>query len=338
MTKPFQYTKPSTYTTATYHDGNGHLSGSIRFNTADVRPETQAATDVSVYVEALVEAAEEYLNGDEWREAAMEATPCEFRPAGSEATGQQIITMADRSVTFDPRKNWDNQTVEKGEVLAGSMIFTEATDTALVISHRVTILDHNIQAGFTVQSMEQTAEKMLDDITYSAAGKVAAILATAPSTESFPVAMPTGKPAEIAEDLIDILTTHVNQTVGTSLNDFVILLPVSLLAVLERASQRAGLGDDVESHIGAGIQLYTGTDHGIFMLPKLFTSLSYRERQDGNIWRIEATRNPNAQGWDLEIMAMVDIIANGMVKVALTEDRLQTVQVPFPLVTNIKLT
>ncbi|MEQ6494717.1 hypothetical protein [Pseudomonas aeruginosa] len=116
-----------------------------------------------------------------------------------------------------------------------------------------------------------------------------------------------------------------------------ILLPVSLVAVLERAAQRAGQ-DSIEELIGAGVQPYTGNDHGIFMLPKLFTSLSYRERRDGNIWRIEATRNPNAQGWDLEIMAEVDIIANGMAKVKLTTDGLQTVQVPFPLVTRIELT
>jgi hypothetical protein len=101
----------------------------------------------------------------------MEATPCEFRPAGSEATGQQIITMADRTVTFDPRKNWDNQTISKGEVLAGSVIFTEATDTALVISHRATILDHNIQAGFTEGSLAQTADKILRDIELSAAAR-----------------------------------------------------------------------------------------------------------------------------------------------------------------------
>ena len=177
---------------------------------------------------------------------------------------------------------------------------------------------------------------MLRDIEHSAAGKVAAILATAPSTESVSEAKPTGKPMEIAEELIDLMTTHVNQTVGTSLSDFVILLPVSLVAVLERAAQRAGQ-DSIEDLIGAGVQPYTGTDHGIFMLPKLFTSLSYRERQDGSVWRIEATRNPNAQGWDLEIMAVVDIIANGMVKVKLTTDGLQTVQVPFPLVTRIAL-
>ena len=110
----------------------------------------------------------------------------------------------------------------------------------------------------------------------------------------------------------------------------------TVLAVLERAAQRAGQ-DSIEDVIGACVQPHTGTDYGIFMLPKLFTSLSYRERQDGSIWKIEATRNPNAQGWDLEIVAVVDIIANGMVKVKLTTDGLQTVQVPFPLVTRIEL-
>lgn len=147
--KPNQYVAPHVDTVKWNINTIDDNNASIHFNTADVRAEALAATDPSVYVAALVEAAEDYLNGDEWREAAIEATPCEFRPAGAEATGQQIITMADRTVTFDPRKNWDNQTVEKGEVLAGSVIFTEPTDAALVISHRATILDHNIQAGFT---------------------------------------------------------------------------------------------------------------------------------------------------------------------------------------------
>ena len=332
-----QFVKPSTYTTAIINDGSEHLGGSIRFNTADVRSETEAATDPSVYVQALVEAAEDYLNGDEWREAAMEATPCEFRPAGAEATGQQIIAMADRTVTFDPRKNWDNQTISKGEVLAGSVIFTEPTDTALVISHRATILDHNIQAGFTEGSLAQTADKILRDIELSAAGKIAGILSTAPSTEVFSEAKPTGKPVEIAEDLIDLLTTHINQTVGTSLSDFVVLLPVSLVAVLERAAQRAGVGD-IEDLIGASVQPYSGTDFGLFLLPKMFTSLSYREGRDGNVWKIQATRNGAHQAWDIEIMTVVDIVANGKVKVKLTADGLQTQTVAFPMITNIKLT
>lgn len=335
--KPNQYVKPSTYSTAVFNSTPGHEAGSIRFNTGDIRSETEAATDPSVYVAALVEAAEDYLNSDEWREAAMEATPCEFRPAGSEATGQQVITMADRTVKFDPRKNWDNQKISKGEVLAGSIIFTKPTDTALVISHRATILDHNIQAGWTVGSLAQTADKILRDIELSAAGSIAKILSTAPSTEAFSEPKPTGKPKEIAEDLIDLLTAHVNLTVGTSLSDFVVLLPVSLLAVLERASQRAGQ-DSIEDLIGTSVQPYSGADYGLFLLPKYFTSLSYRESRDGNVWKIEATRNAGRQAWDIEIMTVVDIVANGKVKVKLTADGLQTEDVAFPMITNIKLT
>jgi len=338
MTKPNQYVAPHSDTvkwhTSIIDDGGEFPSGSIRFNTADVRPETQAATDVSVYVEALTEVLEDHLNGDEWREAAMEATPCEFRPAGSEATGQQIITMADRSVTFDPRKNWDNQTISKGEVLAGSVIFTEPTDTALVISKRFTILDHNLMAGWTEGSMLQTVEKLLRDIEHDAAGKIAGILSTAPSTEVVHETKPTGKPVEVAEDLIDILTMNVNQTVGSSLSDFVILLPVSLLATLERAAQRAGV-EDIEDLIGASVQPYSGTDHGLFMLPRMFTSLSYRENREGDIWKIQATRNGAHQAWDIEIGTTVDILANGKVKVKLTGDGLQTETVAFPMISNI---
>lgn len=318
--------------TSTFENGS-----TIQFSTGDIRPEDLGATDVSVYVEALTEGLSEFLNSDEWRQAAMEATPCEFRPAGSEASGQQIITMADRTVTFDPRKNWDNEVVAKGPVLAGSVIFTEPTSEALLISKRFTILDHTLIAGFTEQAMDQTAEKLLRDIEYEAAGSIAKILSTAPSTESASVAMPTGKPVEIADDLIDILTMNINQTVGTSLADFVVLLPATLLAVLERAAQRAGV-EDIQALIGASVQPYSGTDYGLFMLPKMFTSLSYREGRNGDIWKIQATRNGAHQAWDVEIMAFVDIVANGKVKMKLTADGLQTETVAFPMITRITLT
>jgi hypothetical protein len=331
-----QYIAPTKDTVK--HASSAYENGStIQFSTGDIRHEDLGATDVSVYVEALTEGLDEYLNGDEWRQAAAERTPCEFRPAGSEATGQQVITVADRSVTFDPRKNWDNETISKGEVLAGSVIFTEPTDTALLISYRHTVLDHTLLAGFTEGAMNQTGEKLLRDIEFIAAGKIAGILSTAPSTEVVSEAMPTGKPVEIAEDLIDFLTMNINQTVGASLADFVVLLPVSLLAVMERAAQRAGKGD-LQDLIGASVQPYAGTDYGLFLLPKMFTSLSYREGRNGDVWKIQATRKSANQAWDIEIMAVVDIVANGKVRVKLTADGLQTEDVAFPMITNIKLT
>ena len=87
--------------------------------------------------------------------------------------------------------------------------------------------------------------------------------------------------------------------------------------------------------IGASVQPYSGPDKGLFLLPKLYTSLSYREDRDGDIWRIEATRNGNNLCWDLEIMTTVDIVANGKVRVKLTADGLQTEAVAFPMITNI---
>lgn len=332
-----QYEAPTTSRVTTRDDGSGHIGGSIHFNVANVRSDTLAATDVGTYVSAFVSTVEGYLNSDEWCEEAAERTPCEFRPTGAEATGQQVITMADRSVKFDPRKNWDNQTISKGEVLAGSIIFTEPTDSALVISHRVTILDHNLIAGFTEASMAQAADKVMRDIELSAAGQFAGILSTAPSTEVVSGEKPTGKPVEIAEDLIDLLSIHINQTVGNSLSEFVVLLPVSMVAVLERAAQRAGVGE-IENLIGASVQPYSGDDYGLFLLPKMFTSLSYRENREGDIWKVIATRNGAHQAWDIEIMTVVDIVANGKVKVKLTEDGLQAETVAFPMITNLKLT
>lgn len=57
-----------------------------------------------------------------------------------------------------------------------------------------------------------------------------------------------------------------------------------------------------------------------------------------NVWKIQATRNGAHQAWDIEIMTVVDIVANGKVKVKLTADGLQTEMVAFPMITNIKLT
>lgn len=85
------------------------------------------------------------------------------------------------------------------------------------------------------------------------------------------------------------------------------------------------------------MQPYTGTDYGLFLLPKMFTSLSYREGRNGDVWKVQATRNGGNQSWDIEILAIVDIVANGKVKVKLTADGLQTEAVAFPMITNVKL-
>ncbi|KFE50774.1 hypothetical protein [Pseudomonas syringae] len=332
---PFQNKKPDSYTTAIASDPHGQVTGGqIQFNVGPVRKDGLAACDTSVHIEALRESLDDFLNSEDWRGLAVEATPCEFRPFGSAATGQQIALMADQSVTFDPRENWDNQVVDKASVLAGEFIFTEATEKAVLISQRITQLDHTIQAGFTEGAMMQTAQKLLLDIELHSAGQVAKALSDAPSVAIKYVGTLTGKPVEKAEDLLDLLAESVNPAVGVDVADFIILIPSSMSPTLNRAAQRAGL-EDAQELLGTGVQAYSGTDYGVFMLPKSFTSVSYRGGRNGDVWHVEATRNASMQGWDLEIRCVFDLLANAMVKVKLDADGLQTDMVPFKMIQRL---
>lgn len=73
------------------------------------------------------------------------------------------------------------------------------------------------------------------------------------------------------------------------------------------------------------------------IMPPLFTPTSYLEGRNADVWEIVATRNGAHQCWDIGIMAVVDIVANGKVRVKLTADGLQTEAVAFPMITRITL-
>ena len=118
-----------------------------------------------------------------------------------------------------------------------------------------------------------------------------------------------------------------------------LLMHMTEQAVLERAAQRAGV-DDVEDLLGCRTQFYSGTNRGVFMLPKGFASLSFREGNDGDVWSIHASRNAGIQGWDIEITGIADVMAQAKVKLKLANpadptEKLQTEVVSFPLITRV---
>lgn len=250
--------------------------------------------------------------------------------------------MQDRSVEFDPRKSiYDDSTFEKGEAVAGDFLFCEATPHAALFSFRQTFFDHHMIAGFTANGMGQMAEKMLKDFELSCGATIAKILTSAASTETKALTGLSKNPRERAEDIIDGLTMNINQAVGTSLSDFVLLIPAKEVAGLERAAQRAGLSD-VEELLGCGTQFYSGEDLGIFMLPKDMASLSFRQDGDGDVWQIHATRNANAAAWDVEIIGVADVMAQAKVQLKLANpadpaEKLQVELVDFPMVTRVTL-
>ncbi|AOZ14002.1 hypothetical protein AA042_16110 [Pseudomonas lundensis] len=315
----------------------GH-GGNIQFNTQ--ASTTAQTTDVSVAVEAITDALDDHFNGGDWAAIAHDSIPCEIRPKGTEPTPVQLVNMANRTIEFDPRQSiYDRSKISKGEAIVGDVIFTEPTDTAALFSSRVTLLDAHLVAGFTSHSLGQMMDKWMKDFEKDCGSTIADILIKSPSTHKVSVKDPSKLPRERAEDLIDILTVSMNQSVGNSLSEFVLLMHQSEQGVLERAAHRAGV-DDIEDLLGCRTQFYSGTNRGIFMLPKGFASLSFRQGNDGDVWQLHSTRNSSIQGWDIEITGIADVMAQAKVKLKLANpadptEKLQVETVAFPLITCV---
>jgi len=328
-----RYTTPTSYETAVW--GNG---GNLQFTTqASMGAQ---ATDSSVLAQVITQAMDEFFNGGEWHDDAVDAIPCEFRLKGTEPTPVQLVNMVNRNVEFDPRQSiYDHSKITKGEAVAGDFIFTEPTNTAAFFSHRFTLLDAHVVAGFTGNGMEQMMDKMLTDFEKACGSTLVDILIKSPSTEAKEVTIAGTTPRDRAEDWIDALTMSINQSVGNSLSDFVLLMHMTEQAMLERAAQRAGV-ESIEDLLGCRTQFYSGSDRGVFMLPKGFASLSFRHNQDGDVWKILASRNAGVQGWDFEVSGVADVMAQAKVRIKLANpadptEKLQVETVDFPLITRV---
>ncbi|WP_233101308.1 hypothetical protein [Pseudomonas carnis] len=215
----------------------------------------------------------------------------------------------------------------------------EPTNTAAFFSHRFTLLDAHVVAGFTGNGMEQMMDKMLTDFEKACGSTLVDILIKSPSTEAKEVTIAGTTPRDRAEDWIDALTMSINQSVGNSLSDFVLLMHMTEQAMLERAAQRAGV-ESIEDLLGCRTQFYSGSDRGVFMLPKGFASLSFRHNQDGDVWKILASRNAGVQGWDFEVSGVADVMAQAKVRIKLANpadptEKLQVETVDFPLITRV---
>jgi hypothetical protein len=66
--------------------------------------------------------------------------------------------------------------------------------------------------------------------------------------------------------------------------------------------------------------------------------LSFRENSEGDVWRIELTRNSARLSWELEIIAVVDVMATAMVQVKVGGSEWETTPVALPMIKQIVLT
>ncbi|WP_312776986.1 hypothetical protein [Pseudescherichia sp.] len=286
--------------------------------------------DASVFAESFAQSLDESLNDPEFIERLNESLSAEIRPYRSEPTPIQLALLADNSVRFNPTKRYADATDKPTtKVNFGQMVTVDKATDAVMFNHSVELYDfHMATAGFTELSLRRTVEQALVDICASMSSHCVDLLIDAKLTSKVEVTRPTGVPREQAEDIIDLLSVNLNAAYGATLSDYTLLIPSSLEAILERASQRAGVAD-VEDLLGCGVMEYNGEDRGLFLLPRRFTAMSFRSTADGDAFPVTLSRNVNKQAWVIEARGMIDLIASAVVEDA------DGIEVSLPLITQL---
>ncbi|KFB88883.1 hypothetical protein CR62_23865 [Serratia grimesii] len=292
--------------------------------------------DVHDYVQALEESLDATFNDGEFAEVMQEHIfPAEFRPFGTQPTPLNVQLLEDRTVTFNPAGKLDRSKLPTGKAIAGSPVMVspvlhgdDKTETGILCSVATQVSDFDMMGGWTEGSLRQTVGNMQHQFCRVLAGNVAKVLAKTPDLVTIPVGDLSVKPKDAAEDLLDALAINLPVHLGATLDAYALLVPEKLEAVLERAAQRAGHEDAAEL-FGCTIMGYLGEDAGVYLLPKGFAMLSFRSTKEGDTVKINITREPNSAGYSVEMIAVLDVMATGTVKVKQGEfDKVATAEFP----------
>lgn len=285
--------------------------------------------DASVYAESFAQSLDVSLNDPDFIERLNECLTAEIRPYRTEPTPITLAVLADNSVRFNPTQRYADSDKPTSIIKFGEMVTVDKANDAVMFNHSVELLDfHMDTAGFTEASLRHAIGQALVDICASMSSHCVDLLVNAELTQKIEVTKPTGIPREQAEDIIDLLSVNLTPAYGATLSDYTLLIPASLEAILERAAQRAGV-EDVEELLGCGVMEYSGTDRGLFLLPRRFTALSFRSTADGDAFPVTLSRNANKQAWVIEARGVVDLVASATAKDA------DGVTVSLPLITQL---
>jgi len=277
----------------------------------------QKFADAEKYVEAFAQSMDASLNDPEFFDLLNEKMTAEVRPFRTHPTPVQYALLADASVPFNPRNRYaDDKDKPTTTVKFGEMVSVEPAETAIMFNHSVRLYDLNMEtSGFTAHSLQNTVIQALVDVSASMTAQAATILDGSSYVRKTTAAKPTGSPREQAEDIIDILAVAVSEqsAFGVTLDEYCLLLPQSLEAILNRAAQRAGV-QGVEELLGCGVMPYSGADRGLFLLPKRFNALSFRTHRNGDAFPVEMTRDAAHGAWIVEMRGVVDMVCDASTK------------------------
>ncbi|MGP2450789.1 hypothetical protein ACTUSR_17020 [Pantoea stewartii subsp. indologenes] len=308
--------------------------------------------DSSAYSKILEDSLHETFNGSEFREGVDgQVLPSEFRDFRNDPTPVVRHTLVDRSVIydrnspFDPSKDAPEVTIPANSTVIISPLLNpregKPMATGLMVSASTFVSDFNMIGGYTHDSVKGAVEDIkyqFEQKMFSQVAKVLDKAATLNDVSRFTApTLINVSPSKAAEEILDWLTEYVPTHLGDSLSDFAILLPAKMHAKLERAAHKAGL-EDVSELIGASVFSYS--DEGkatVYMLPKRYAMLSFRTI-NGEVAKVIRSRDAGRQGWNVEIILMLEVMAAPSIKIKDGDGFPITLTNGFPLVTAIDFT
>ena len=301
------------------------IRDSNNFNgTADV-----AATPAQ-YIEALVDSIDATFNGDYFKESVRSTgLNVEFKPARTEPTPVIIHQMKDASVVIDRATRFisldsaglapDTDERATGTLEAGAEIHIKPAKKALVFSASTKAYDFSLMgSGFTEGSIHTTLSQLIKDVNLSLGDNLVDILDDAEATRRISVAplKPSRSMAEIAENILDVIRVQGKRTgFSDKLSEMALIVPVGVESALEALATKNGFSGDTALQDMLGAHCFSYRDMtatgAIYIVPKALCVLSWRSMKDGSgdLFKIEVTRDAPRQAWTIEILSVIDIMA-----------------------------
>ncbi|MGP2686350.1 hypothetical protein [Serratia marcescens] len=326
--KPFNYEAPQDLQVSNLSNMNSTVV------IADAGDTLAGANTSHDYAIALEESLRTSLNSDDNQAAANEVFPTEWLPTKQDQpTPVQASLLEDRSAWLSLHGDWSKP--EKGELLAGTEIFSLPADKALLVSHHFHVTDFAMMAGWTSAALEQHLTQIHVALQSAINSKLVDVLLTSSAMRTTEQEKPSGKPREMAEDLLDVITMSLDPSVGNEVSAYGYLVHADMYRALTRAAHRAGL-EDVDDLLGTHVRYYGGEDRGVFALPKMFSAIAFSPLdKDGEWFSVKRTRIPQRQAWSFEILARAYVMTEATAKVK-DGEHMATVDAKFPIVTRIK--
>ncbi|WP_329486605.1 hypothetical protein [Citrobacter freundii] len=298
----------------------------------------KAAKSPVVYAKTLESSLRIGLNGIKSDvESVNSVFPVKFLPNRTDVPTPIVRHLFnDRGAVVATNGDWSKP--KKAVAMAGSEIFVEPANKAILLSYSIPLYDFKVESGFTHATLIGDMNNIVDNILKDINAKVASQLADSKLVRKVDGGKLEGKLFDKGQDVLDAITQATDSALGANVEDYGLVIHEDLVKALASVARRSGFGgeDGIEEMLGTDFCSYNGEDKGVFLMPKAFTGLSFAPpKVDGEWFTTILTRDTDRQAFVLEVIGKLYILNEATTEI---KDGIRKDAAVLPVVTNITFT